>query len=126
MKEFQQRRKTRNFFYSRATQVVLLLLVVLLARSTWNVYQKSRESEARREIKEKELAELKSRAETLSREVARLNTPKGIEEEIREQFNVAKEGEQVAVILDEKNSTSTGEVQDEGFWHSILRFFHIQ
>ena len=60
----------------------------------------------------------------LSSEIERLKTKDGIEEEIRNKFNVVKPGEHLVVIVDDA-STSKNETtkQNTGWWGSFLGWF---
>lgn len=126
MREFQQRRFINRLLRSKLMLVAGAALIVLLANGTFGVYGKYRESLTRRVAIERELALLKARADTLSHEVERLNTPQGVEEEIRRQFNMVKEGEEVAIIVDPPNSEPASKGNEDGWWHTVLRFFGIE
>ena len=58
-----------------------------------------------------ELAQLQAHATTLEDEVAHLKSTKGIEEEIRDRFDVVKEGEKAVIVIDEKGSTTSPPVR---------------
>jgi len=67
---------------------------------------------------------MKAREGVLSGEIDKLQTPSGIEEEIKSKFNVAKEGERVAVIVDrpEDVATTTSEIKPwyKRLWDDII------
>ena len=100
MREFQEKRKIRSFFYSKKMVILLLLVTALLSFSTIKVYLKSRNALSKNEEAKKELADLEKRKAELEKDVSRLNTASGLEEEIRKNFNVQKPGEKVLVIVD--------------------------
>jgi hypothetical protein len=52
------------------------------------------------DAKKASLEELKGRASVLESKVEYLENERGIEEELRNRFDVAKEGEQVIILLD--------------------------
>lgn len=56
----------------------------------------------RREAVEFEIQALQDRRTTLESEVKYLSNERGMESELRKQFDVARKGEQVVIILDEK------------------------
>ena len=72
------------------------------------------------------MATLSDREAQLKAEIARLGTSEGVDTLIKEKFSVSKEGERVAVIVDEPNSStssSTGETKINWFqrlWRSFL------
>lgn len=50
------------------------------------------------------LANLKNKQAGLEKEIARLETDRGVEEELRRRFQVVRPGEQVLVIVDKDNN----------------------
>jgi cell division protein FtsB len=55
----------------------------------------------RRAAAEAAVAELEARREALAAQVAYITSERGQEAEMRRQFDIAREGEQVVIILDE-------------------------
>ncbi|MCX6731397.1 MAG: septum formation initiator family protein [Candidatus Parcubacteria bacterium] len=100
MREFQEKRKIRRFFYSKKIVILLLLITALLSFSTIKVYLKSKNAVSKNEEAKKELADLEKRKAELEKDVNWLNTASGLEEEMRKNFNVQKPGEKVLVIVD--------------------------
>ena len=103
MQRFERRRKIRRMFYSPLTVIVVLIVVVLLGRSAWGVYKKSRISGEARDTAREELQALQSREKDLSRELKALETESGMEAELRNRLQIVRPGEEVFIILDEKN-----------------------
>lgn len=116
MREFQERRKVRKILYSKKIIVLLFLVVVFLLFSTIKVYLKSRNAASKRDETRKELAELEQRKAELEKDVNRFQSESGLEEEIRNKFNVQKPGEKVLVIVDKSaenvNIESGNELND--------------
>jgi hypothetical protein len=69
-----------------------------------------------------EFTKLKSREIELDKSVKYLKTDKGIEAEIRSKFRVVKEGESVAVIVDNNASstTKTVDIKPPSFWSRFI------
>ncbi len=84
----------------RIVILMLLALVFVGVRGVWGVYKKERESRMLRAETEMQLAELKIREADLRRDMAALKSERGIEEVLREEYELAKEGEGVIVIVD--------------------------
>jgi cell division protein FtsB len=103
------------------------ILFVVLANASWNIYGKARASSARLEDVQIQLAQLRERQGELNSKVSRLSTEQGIESEIRTKFHAVKEGESVAVIIDEEPKTaavgdaSSTETAPAGWWRRLLR-----
>lgn len=105
MFDFHEKRKIRSFLYSKLSIAIVLLLVVWLSMSTYERFSVEREMLSKRSEKQAELDHLKERAAVLESKVEHLNNERGIEEELRNRFDVAKEGEQVVIILDDKDGS---------------------
>jgi cell division protein FtsB len=113
MKQFQKKRQIRNMCYSKLTIVVLVLILFLIARGTWGVYQKSRMSLARKNLASVQLEKLQNRDEDLKKELERLESRVGIEEELRIRYSLSKADEKVIVIVDEE-PVEPVEIDDSG------------
>lgn len=100
MLEFHERRKLKQFFYSKGTLVVLAALAIVLGNAVWNIYGKERTSVARRAEREAELTDVTERSRVLAVEIERLSTTRGVEEEVRKKFEVAGEGEGVIILVE--------------------------
>lgn len=101
-----KRKNWKRLLYSPVSAILLFLFVILLGKSVWGVYQKSRISTEARRSAETELSALESRKESLSTELEDLKTGVGVEKAIRERYQVAKPGESVIIIVDEKDKKS--------------------
>lgn len=123
MLDFHQKRKVRSLLYNRITIGVLLVLVLIVAHSTFRVYQKKRDSEKMRDISMVQVEELRKRELELRSKIERLETEQGVEEEIRSKFSVAKQDENmVLVVLQQETGTSTS-TPKKGFWSRIKGLF---
>jgi hypothetical protein len=100
MFDFYQKRKIRALVNSRYTQGVLLLLVFMIGWSAFVRYQIAVEMSDRRELAAHEASVLRSQKDALQEQVEYLSNERGIEAEMRRQFDVALEGEQVVVIVE--------------------------
>ena len=92
MIDFQQKRKINKIMYSKISLVILLILVIFIGKSAWDIYQKYRLSANNYKEIKNDYESLKSRKDMLESGINRLQTENGIEEEIRDKFNVAKIG----------------------------------
>lgn len=90
----------------RAVLVVLVALCVLVAWSVYTRLQVEREMAARRAAVEAEHATLEARYEALKAEVTYLSDERSLEAEVRRNFDVAKEGESVVIILDDETTAA--------------------
>lgn len=122
MRDFERKRKIRKALYSPGVLLLLLVLLALAGKATWGLYAKERESRKNLNRVEDELHGLELREERLQADIARLKTPEGIEMEIREQFQVAKPGEKMVVLVPDR----AGEPGEKAEEPSLLsRFLDI-
>jgi len=122
MLDFQQKRKIRSFFYNRVTLGLLLLVVLWSAHSTWGVYQKKVESEKMMELSIKHVEGLRERQGELNTKIEGLNSSEGVEEEIRSRFSVAKEGESVVILLEDREDTEQNTEKSTSIWQKVREF----
>lgn len=106
MHDFQKKKRTRKILYSPFTLVFLTGVLILLASGVWGVYKKNELSIENFEKEKMELAKLTARQKNLASSIEYLKTEQGIENEIRTKFRAVKEGEQVAVIIDNEQIAS--------------------
>jgi len=106
MLNFYQKRSWRTILYSPIALTFLVMISLYLAFVTYNRYVIEREMSSRQLDAENELKILEQRRDTLQKKVDYLSNDRGIEAEMRRNFDVAREGEKVVVILDDVQSTS--------------------
>jgi len=99
--DFEQKRKFKKFVYSKPVLVALFLLVFFVGKATWNVYDKLEMSKLNLEKEMRELQKLQERQAALASQIDYLQTDQGVEAEIRKKYRVVKEGEEIAVIIDD-------------------------
>ena len=121
MFDFYEKRKMRNVLYSKPVLVLLGVVVLLFIYSVWGAYQKETETKEKWKAREEVLTELEGRESELEEEIDRLNTEKGIEAEIRSKFEVAKEGEEVIVIVEPpEEEVSSAPREEKGFFKRLF------
>ena len=118
-----RKNRIKAIVYSRFTLGILLVLCILLAMSVYEGFSIERDMHARRAVVEAELQALHEREALLEEKVDYLNDERGVEAEIRKHFDVAREGEQVVVLVDKQRptpSTSSTSLSDtpknNSFW----------
>ena len=85
------------------TRIILFLIVVFLAYSAFVRYKIAAEMKERREQAEIEVQELEKQKRLLEKKVDYLSNERGIEAELRRQFDVTLPGEEVIVIMEPEN-----------------------
>ena len=122
MLDSQQKRKVNQVLYHKVTLVVLFVVVLFVIRATWIVYQKKLESEELRDISLRYKNVLEERDRELGLQMDRLETEAGKEAEIRSKFSVAKEKENIVVIV-EDSSTTKPAISSKSLWQKFLDLF---
>jgi hypothetical protein len=126
MRELQQRQKFKKRMYSVPSLLILSFLVLISIKGTWEVMNKKRLSEEYVKNLEVESQELTERQKNLEEDINYLETEEGIDEEIKQRFNVSKAGERVVIIVDPKPiATTTDENSNiwyKRMWNAIMDF----
>lgn len=91
-----------RLLWRRLGIVALFILVLVALSGVWNVYQKERESRALRRQAETQYATLSQQQGQLETDIASLQTLRGKEAALRQQYAVGKQGEGLIIIVDPK------------------------
>lgn len=122
MKNFQQKGRWKNIMQSKP---ILFLLGVVIVIFAWNVLgflNKMRETEKNKEMVEAKVSLLKKQMENLSLEIESLKTDEGKEKFFRENLGLVKEGEDLIVVVEDKNVPIIPE-ENSGFWSFLKNIF---
>ena len=91
--------------------VGLFVLVVAAGSGAWSAYHKEQESAQLRAQAQAQLADLSQRQGELNSDISKLETARGKEEVLRDQYALAAKGEGMIIIIDptstEIHATST-------------------
>src|SRR3989344_965976 len=119
MLDYQEKRNIKRFVYSRP---VIGFLLILISKGVWNAYSESKLTSDNRNSAEQEFNDLLSRKDVIQKQIADLSTFEGKEREVRSKFQVAKEGEQMVMIVDEKKDYVQPE-EEKSIFLKIKDFF---
>lgn len=89
-----------RLFARRLALLALLLIVIGALSALWDVYKKEKGSRLLKDQAEAQLYNLSMQEDHLSNEIARLETARGQEELLRANYEMAKEGENVIMIIE--------------------------
>jgi len=127
MFDFYQKRKLRSVINSRYFQGVILGLALWVGYSAYVRFDIAMEMLDRRQVASEQATALEIRKKALEEKVEYLSSERGLEAEMRRQFDVALPGEQVVVIVEgesdrnEVQPLSTSTSQDEPKWYQFWR-----
>ena len=125
MKSFQQKRGFRNIIHSRPILALLGILVLIFAWSMIGFMNKMQMTIENRKIAEDKVAQLEEKKEKLSYDITRLKTDQGVEESIREKFGLAKEGEGLIIIIENKNKPAVKVACPKGFFSFLKNWLQL-
>ena len=102
----------------------VFFLFAFMARGAFHIYEKERVSNDDLEKVENEYQDYTARAAALESGIAKLESDRGVEEEIRNKFRVTKDGEKMVVIVQPEGiSTASPEIVEQDWWQRFLSFF---
>lgn len=124
MFDFHEKRRIQRILFSKPVIILLVSAGVFLSFSVYDRYVVSVEMQKKLDERRAELEKLEMRAEALNAKVEYLEDERGVEEELRSRFDVAKEGEEVIILLEADRGAATSveeemeaeEVPSQTFW----------
>lgn len=128
MRNFQSKKhsKMKKFMQSKPVLIILGICLLFFIYNIIKLANKASETKRNREIAENKIIELQKQKEELTKEIEKLNTEKGIEEDIREKFGLGKEGEGMIVIVeDESKNNNENAEKSGGFFDFLKKLFNI-
>jgi len=121
MKNFQAKKRYKKIMQSKP---VLIILGICLIFFIWNIVKltgKAIETKKNRDIAQNKIIELQKQKDELELKIQKLNTEKGMEENIREKFGFAKEGEGMILVVDDQNKIDNKEVENKNSFLNFLK-----
>jgi cell division protein FtsB len=122
MRDFQSKSRFKRFIESKLALSLISLLFVL---SLWNLlgfWGKMNETSKNRKFAEEKVSALRESKMKLESNVSKLETDRGVEEVLRENFGLSREGEEVIVIVEDENIAPVPE-EKKGFmkfWQGLF------
>ncbi|MFA5023298.1 MAG: septum formation initiator family protein [Candidatus Paceibacterota bacterium] len=98
----------------------LVIICLVFARATWSLYQKNQAALNNLHASTRRIEKLTERESVLRDKIERLKTPRGVEEEIRNNFPMVKPGEQVINLVDKEKPASTTTATATKPWWQIF------
>ena len=106
MAALRERNSPLQLMGRRLILAALAVAVVSLAWGVWNIYRKGRESGRLNSEAQAQFADLEAQQAKLEASLGALQTERGKEEALREQYALGKQGEGLIVIVEPQNATS--------------------
>jgi len=96
------------------------VLLLMLGFETWQIYVKERDARAAHMNEARALSELSDREAALTESLKRFDTPRGLEEEVRKRFPVARPGEEAILLVAPAEPDRAAEDTKGGFWERLF------
>ncbi len=113
-----------KIIFSWITIIVLILIVILLTKGIIGMYGKNSNASIRAQDAQKDLLKIEERERILNKNLSRIKTSKGVEEELRRKFDVAREGEHLLVIVDKEIEPEIEVIKESwisSLWHKFVK-----
>ena len=124
MRNFQKGGKFKYIIESRTFIIFLGIIVIFFLFNLFNFLGRMQETRKNRELVENKIKELDKSKEQLESEIKELSTDKGAEESIREKFGLAKEGEGMIIVVDDKGNVKVdNQANSSGFFNFFKNWF---
>ncbi len=117
MDELRKKQKLKKRLYSWPALILLAAITFVFVRGTYIVFTKKAESEQYVQTLNSKAIALKAEESELKAEIASLGTSAGIEKEVKEKYNVAKEGEHVVILVDKPDTATSTALEGRPWWH---------
>ncbi len=128
MRDFKKRRmqkKDTGRFALRLVGVALLAVVTFTAaHSAWDMYGKLVRATQQQEETQRQLALLTAQANQVQASVAALSSGRGVEEQMRERFGVARPGEGEITIV-ENTTTASSTAPEPSWWQRLYHTLFV-
>lgn len=124
MAQNQSKNSLNKIIYSKPMVVVLFVFLALLSYSVFSLYKKRNEALVKAKSAQVELDRVKEKQDQIDSSLEKLSTPEGMEDAIRNKFQVVKDGEGLIVVTD-PNAKGVEEQEEvkQTFWERIKEFF---
>lgn len=123
MRNFQEKSGWKKIIESKPVLILLGILILIFAYSVLGFWNKMLESRRSKKIVEDKVISLEQRKDRITKEIESLKTDEGKEKVFRENLGLAKEGEGLVVIVDDKNSPIDQEDTSSGFFSFFINLF---
>jgi cell division protein FtsL len=120
MKNLGNQNRWRSILQSSPVLFILFLVVLTFAWSVFGFWGKMSDTRKNRQIVEAKVNQLQVEKERLTADISKLSTEEGVEDNIREKFGLAKEGEQLIVVVDEEDKEVEKE-EDPNWFSSFFK-----
>jgi len=124
---FHEKRKLKHVLHSKPFLVMMLIPVGFVGFAAHNAYEAQVAATERRAELSDDLAALLVRTQALEEDIEALSDEHGIERALRQRYEVAREGEEVIVLIEEEGEEVELEIEHTATkpsaWQRFLELF---
>jgi peptidoglycan hydrolase CwlO-like protein len=102
MNRLKRKRKIGDLLESKWILALFIIIAVFLSNTALKMYSKSMQTKEYLQTTEKEFSNLQGQLSAVSDDLDKIYSDTGFEKEVREKFNLAKEGEKAIMIIEEE------------------------
>lgn len=112
-----QYKYVKRIFFSIPAALIIATLVVIVGMAAWDMKETYQSTQETVDRLKQEKQELSARLQAAQSAAAEISTDRGLREEIRNKFSVAKPGERVIVLnKNNRQTATTTKTKRPGFW----------
>ena len=123
MRKYQKKSIYSKYLETWPSIFVLFLLVVMIGWGVAGLLGGLRETIKNKNIANAKVLELQERKTRLSYDIENLETDAGKEKIFRENYGLAKEGEELIIIVEDKNIDKNKEKEKKGIFGAFKNWF---
>jgi cell division protein FtsL len=123
MKNFKRQRVWRDVFQSKPFLIFLGIIILFFSWSVFSFWNKMQDTEKNKKIVEDKITTLQQQKNKLTSDINSLNTDQGKERVFRQNFGLAKTGENEIVILDNNTPPPSLSTSPTSFWGFLKNIF---
>jgi cell division protein FtsB len=103
--------------------ILLAFLLATVGAAAWRMYGKAEEARIAHDESKAALESLTERKSAVEKSLSKLSTERGIEEEIRLRYQLAKPGEEQIVLVSKEEEVPTTTPAKKSFWEDVSGWF---
>jgi uncharacterized protein YpmB len=123
MRNFQRKRVWKNMMQSKPVLILLGIVILIFAWNVFLFWNKMEGTSKNKKMVEDKVAELEQQKEKLLSDIDSLSTVEGKEKVFRENFGLVKEGEEVIIVVEDRNSPTQKTESPSGFFSFFKNLF---
>jgi len=116
----------QKILLKRVWIVVLIFILFIVAKGTWEMYQKAQFAKNNRDSAVSKLQNATKRERLLREELVKMDSPRGVETAIRQTFDVGRKGEKMIVLVDAPVKEEKPTPKQPTIWERITSFLRIK